>query len=284
MRRRRNRREFLDAPPDPYDWDGEWDTVTPMPRSGGMAFGFSGPSSRRCRPGSAAEDLPLDYLPKERLDVRAFATLETVLEGKPSAYVRLLLGEFNMEDVLKCRPPRIRKISRQLSRQAGYLLSQGIIEEHAEHEIHTMMALFAVLKKNGKGRLIANAKAVNRYFREPFKMELPSLHSYIDYIMQAEVAAVADARCFFYQIPLPEKLKPFFGVRFPKGKRGGLAHYVFNVIPMGWKWSPALAPPLQRGRNGVGGQLCHRRNEGVVRRSKADVSTTSPRHEDGPRL
>ena len=86
-----------------------------------------------------------------------------------------------------------------------------------------------------------NAKPVKEFFKSPPNMELPSIHEVIDFVLSNEVAATADARAFFYQLPLPLLLRTYFGVRVPTASRGrSFDTFEFKRIPMGWSWAPAI--------------------------------------------
>ena len=123
-------------------------------------------------------------------------------------------------------------------RAAAYLLERDVFEPG---QVHCALSIFQVLKKNGKARLVMNAKPVNEFFKSPPNMELPSIHEVIDFVLSNEVAATADARAFFYQLPLPPLLRRYFGVRVPTASRGrSFDTFEFKKIPMGWSWAPAI--------------------------------------------
>jgi hypothetical protein len=218
-----------------------FDIWVPLPRSGASGSGLSSIKRKRVRPPERKplDNLVLDDIPNHRLNLKAVERLYVNDGGVDSTYLDVLMGRNKVADLLLSRPANIRKMSRRMWRSTKYLLEQEILEER--HDILCALAIFQVLKKNGRGRLVVNAKPVNKYFKPPPKMQIPPIHDIISYIMSNEVAATADARAFFYQIPLAEQLRPYFGVRSSKGGRGAVFQSAFTVLPMGWSWAPALA-------------------------------------------
>lgn len=217
-----------------------------MPRSNGIDVGWSYLRHKRIRPTYprvVTSSLTLDPIPSHELNLHAFRELEQARHGTDTIYLRTLLGETDLSQLLLSAPRRIRRLSRRMYATADYLVQQGIAQE--DNAIHSALQIFLTPKKNGNGRLVINARDLNAYFKPPPRMELPSLHEVITYVMRAEVAASADAKSYFYQIPLPSILRPYFGFRVPRHSRGGgFRSFSFSRLPMGWSWAPSLAQHL----------------------------------------
>ena len=77
-------------------------------------------------------------------------------------------------------------------------------------------------------------EALKLHCKRPTRMAIKPLHEYIHEVLQANYASQADAKNYFYQLPLPEALRPLFGAKIPCKKRGGWKTYRFKVFPMGW--------------------------------------------------
>jgi len=100
--------------------------------------------------------------------------------------------------------------------------------------------LFMVAKKNGLGRLVIDARPVNRRMPPPGPMGLPRLHDTIRHILSFSWAAKSDGRSYFYQFPLHEKIRPYFKARLAEW-RGTIHTVQLKRMPMGWSYSPRIA-------------------------------------------
>lgn len=103
-------------------------------------------------------------------------------------------------------------------------------------------SLFLVPKRStpGLGRLIIDARPVNRHQQRPGPMGLPSVAQVIDTVLAMEWAAKTDGVSYFYQFPLNEAVRPAFKARLA-GWRGTIEEVQFKRMPMGWKFAPRVA-------------------------------------------
>jgi hypothetical protein len=100
--------------------------------------------------------------------------------------------------------------------------------------------VFLVRKKNNTGRLIFDARRVNRRMTRPPPMELPRIHDVIRRILSWESAAQCDGVSYFYQFGLHRDIRPAFRARLAGG-RGTINEVQLRRMPMGWTWSPCIA-------------------------------------------
>ena len=115
---------------------------------------------------------------------------------------------------------------------------------------------FFVVKKNGRLRLVLDCRAVNQRFRDPppLKMAAGSTWGNVN-LPPGETLYIAqsDIKDYFYSLPLPRHLQPFFclpGIssqalgdwkvgtdQIHGSGGGGLVYPMFVVTPMGWSWA-----------------------------------------------
>jgi hypothetical protein len=101
--------------------------------------------------------------------------------------------------------------------------------------------LFLVPKKiKTLGRLVIDARPINRRQRRPPPMGLPRINDVIRRILGWEVASSCDGKSFFYQFPLVPEVARYFRTRIA-GRRGSIIEGVLKRLPMGWSFSPAIA-------------------------------------------
>ena len=179
-------------------------------------------------------DVPESRVRLKRLYQRAKA------EGFDADVLRVLLPDDHPDAVA---PPikegrRCRALSRFMIQHWDKMCQQGVVEEGEEYE--DAMALFTLIKKSGKLRLIQNCKPLNQRTARAPEMGLPTLREYKRHVLRAKFVGVCDAKAWFYQIAMPKRLRRHFGVRVTGG-RGSIKNGRLAVIPMGWSWSPALA-------------------------------------------
>merc|ERR1711991_667004 len=81
--------------------------------------------------------------------------------------------------------------------------------------------LFLVPKKDkGLGRLVIDARPINRRQRRPPDMNLPRMADVIRQVLSWDFAASCDGKSFFYQFPLVAGVARYFRTRIA-GRRGG---------------------------------------------------------------
>jgi len=220
-----------------------------LPRSGGLGVSCGGvrrPSGRDPPTSLSGE---LDYLPTSRVSLEELRVLAAELGASAAALDVLSEDEkpglpsgLREETV----PPhtRKRKGHNKLSRMSESnvkLLRASVMEDVEMGTIGAINCpIFTVAKKNKKLRLIMDCRPTNRRHPKPPKMEIPSLHDFITHVMENEIAGSCDAKCFFYQVPIPHRLRSCFTTKI-KHARGGHKRLQMTTLPMGWSWAPYCA-------------------------------------------
>jgi len=105
----------------------------------------------------------------------------------------------------------------------------GVIEpSHAKHNT----PLLAVMKSNGKLRICADLRALNRIC-EKFEWEFPRLDLALTKMTTSTIFSKIDLTSGFWQLPLSQNSRDYTTFRFD-GKT-----WRFTVVPFGWKGAPA---------------------------------------------
>ena len=99
------------------------------------------------------------------------------------------------------------------------------------------LPLFKVPKKTGKARLVQDGRPINARTSRPPPMGLPDLDAIISRAKSHPHMAQADAKAFFYQLPLAPRFRPFFA--FSVGSlRGRFERRQLTRTPMGFNHAP----------------------------------------------
>ncbi|CAE7893669.1 hypothetical protein AK812_SmicGene22743 [Symbiodinium microadriaticum] len=147
----------------------------------------------------------------------------------------------------KLRDPKV--YGAFLGRLARSNLVDFSTQAGAEH-----ISLFFVRKKNGKLRMIIDARRSNQHFRDPDHVQLCTGDTLSRFEIDGEedlTICQADLKDAFYHLSLPESLRKYFvlppidgrylkGVCLPDGTPVGSGLKVFPrlaVVPMGWSWA-----------------------------------------------
>ena len=130
-------------------------------------------------------------------------------------------------------PPTKRPLSRGMMRHENDLVARYDILEAAkwdegrkaaEHVLAVYFAvwitLFLVPKKNNTGRLIGDARSINRMQRRPGDMKLPRIHDMIRTILSMSHASKTDGVSYFYQFEMHPDIRPFFKAGLPVYREG----------------------------------------------------------------
>ena len=166
--------------------------------------------------------------------------LELDLSGEAAEVIDILLSASAFERHLKLGFRPQTRISRFMQQHTTTLKGSGVVEETPRDFGTNYMPVFTVPKKNGTLRLIQDGRHLNRWFDKPPTMNLPRIHDVIDLLMKNEYFAQCDAKSFFYQIPLHESIRKYFGTILGGG-RGELDYTVMTKLPMGFSWAPCIA-------------------------------------------
>jgi hypothetical protein len=140
-------------------------------------------------------------------------------------------------DPTEKRPTRI---SRHMMRHADSMMSYGIVSQSVTPEV--LMPVFTVSKKIPTDlRLILDCRWLNERCERPPPMHLPTIHEVIDYLLDHEWASTCDARSYFYQFHLAAEIQRYFGCRLAAERGMALLDLVFQKLPMGFSWAPAIS-------------------------------------------
>ena len=217
----------------------------------------------RTRTGYSGEPVNLVPLEVERLSLPAegsrTASLETILQGEAESFVHRLHTKLSADGVVMERKvasgltapymdPMLKRNSRAYAQFCRRLQKSGVVE--FQLSFRERVGAFAVAKKNGKQRLVIDARIANLHFEPPEKVRLATGSTFsmveVDDGPAIEVGGVdiADA---FYNILLPESLRGLFalpgirardvGIDKCQGQSVGastLVYPVLRVVPMGW--------------------------------------------------
>lgn len=140
------------------------------------------------------------------------------------------------------RPYRPQKVSRNWDDDDMDMLEKAGVIEAGPSMLDS--GAFKVAKDESWSRFILNCKFFNQLLSEGgFKipaMGLPRLHTILAEALKFEYCATADAKSYFYQIPLHIKMQQWFG--FLAGRRrGAFRRFVMKALPMGFCCAPAIA-------------------------------------------
>lgn len=121
------------------------------------------------------------------------------------------------------------------------------------------IAFFCVSKKQGKLRLIVDARRANAHFTEPAHVDLATGEGLggIELNESDQLCiATADLKDAFYHLSLPEAIRDYFTLNRVKASDVGVTHVQgrrvpptpritprLAVVPMGWSWALSCANP-----------------------------------------
>ena len=134
-------------------------------------------------------------------------------------------------------------VSRAFSRSDIHIINDISLEAPKEAFDFPALSIFKVPKKNGMSRLVQDGRILNKTVTKPPRMGLPDLDGIIAYAASHTHTAQADAKGFFYQIPLSEKIRHFFSFNVAN-LRGKFQTRVFTRLPMGFSRAPFVAQTL----------------------------------------
>ena len=141
--------------------------------------------------------------------------------------------------------PLLRKSSRSYSKLLRRMHSAGMLDFGSEAPT-SEVGLFAVAKKSGAQRMVVDCRQSNLHFRPADHVDLPTSSSIGSLRLAPEEQIYVgqyDLKDCFYQIGLPEKLRPYFGLpcldakRWPEMYEHSVDGRLFPrlaVLPMGW--------------------------------------------------
>jgi len=136
-----------------------------------------------------------------------------------------------------------RGTSRHMLRHLRRLIHYTVVRDINIKDVRCVTNFFTVDKKDKSLRLVVDGRKVNCLMEDPPKMELPSLHEVVDYIMGAKWALSVDGISYFYQIPIGEDVGSMFSAHLSEN-RGTFRTVCMTRLPMGWSWAPAIAQKI----------------------------------------
>lgn len=235
----------LDAgkPPDGITGSGALDELRTKPGYGDCA-------------NLAPMDLDLLSLPKPGSTA---ASMEVIFGEAAEGFSRRLMSKVSADVEVKKRlegceikmpyvDPSIRHCPRKYAEFCRMLHQRGLVEFHTSFK--QQVGVFTVWKKNGKQRLVIDARLANLHFDQPEKVELATGSTFacieVDNGEAIEVGGV-DISDAFYHIQLIPELRPYFappGLKAMEiGDCGGkglgvgphdVVYPCLRVVPMGW--------------------------------------------------
>ena len=195
-------------------------------------------------PASDVEPQPVSRLLGPRGDVE-------IEDFKSSSCLPIAAGREASEASGLVRPfmdPGIRRCSRRYHNLLRKLEKHGILCYGLE--AISFVGMFAVNKKSGKQRLVIDCRLANLYFRAAKHVNLPTASSFARIEVEVDETLFIsqfDLSCAFYQMLLPEFLRPYFCLEPVKASAVGVSmiggSYVspdelifpqMKVMPMGF--------------------------------------------------
>ena len=111
-----------------------------------------------------------------------------------------------------------------------------LIKPYARSAVKSFARYFAVLKSDGiTARSIFNGRRISSFFKSPPTTNLPDIGDVLRIMSESDFLIIGDYRHYFHQYKLPQDIGEFFGLQL------GKESFIYNVLPMGWSWSPRLA-------------------------------------------
>ena len=113
---------------------------------------------------------------------------------------------------------------REYERLLAVMSSKGMIEYSLD--VVETCGLFSVWKKNGRQRLIIDARRANCWFKDPPKTRLSSGDSFARLFAAADLTVElgqTDIQDAFYQLAMPVELRPYFGLAPVRAGRVGVS-------------------------------------------------------------
>lgn len=220
-------------------------------------------SELRAKAGYTAEPMHLAPMDVDSVSLPSSgskaATMSMIFEEEAENFVRRLISKVSAEEKVLQRKrevglgapyvdPLLKNCPRRYGQFCRMLHEKGLVEYGASFK--EKVGAFTVWKKNGKQRLVIDARLANMHFEVPEKVKLATGSTFarieVDDGPQVEVGGVdiADA---FYHIELIPALRPYFalpgiraedvGVKSINGemvKPSTMVYPQLRVVPMGW--------------------------------------------------
>ena len=168
--------------------------------------------------------------------------LESILRMEPSkGYLdplRVIMSRRTFKKQLAGTWRPCQKVSRYMLQHADFMQECGVVEPAGPEASN--MPVFTTPKKDLDLRLIQDGRWNNDHFAKPPEMFLPKIHDVIVQVLSSAYVADADGVSYFYQIPLHEGVRDYFGCRLAGG-RGLFRQMRFCSLPMGFSWAPCIA-------------------------------------------
>jgi hypothetical protein len=141
------------------------------------------------------------------------------------------------------RPATPRSITEHIWHRHIQILHEcGVLIDARERGATPNVTIFAVHKTALKARAIANCINANSWFHPTISPNLPSIPFLIRMAGNFNMPYYfsVDLRHWFYQIPMPDHLRPYFRVHSRRADNT-IRESILACLPMGFSWSPFIA-------------------------------------------
>jgi hypothetical protein len=119
----------------------------------------------------------------------------------------------------------------------------GVMSKVNRERVKHTISYFQVVKKDGRDRLIGDARPINDAQVSPQKMPLADMRDLLAQIAKFSFGGTVDAVSFFYQFSFVNGA--YFALANNE-KRGAPTYFCPDVPPMGWKHMPNIAQRTSR--------------------------------------
>lgn len=213
---------------------------------GDMRLSFEGVRLQRA-PTRAPCKLPLGPVTDYRIDYTALLALP--IPAPPELTDALTwIRTSRLRDTISAHPDfkmaqqeTRNHVSRHLLDDLPALHQSALFARAPWTEFSMEIPLFKVPKTGDEeSRLIGDARGVNRLLPNKINMQLTNLHDLMRRLLSKHVLHQLDARSYFYHFGMSAESSEVFSIRWG-GPRGAFYTSRWNVMPMGFKYAPAIA-------------------------------------------
>ena len=144
------------------------------------------------------------------------------------------------------RQARTRYKNVEMSRYINQLLESGILQRADKKQIRSWCRMWCLPEaKKARKRLIVDPRQLNECVKAQWKelgmhISFPALHEIRAAVWESAFITDFDYKCYYYQIPLEEEVRPYFGVSI------GDEIFWMCRLPMGFCGSVSVANSLSK--------------------------------------
>jgi hypothetical protein len=181
-------------------------------------------------------DAPLDTITVNRMHYEEIRKVARECGAEVDSYLKWVDAPWTAS----VTEARGRRISRRMMTSWDYLLEVNVVEETKDGQCAMDVPMFKVPKKEGTSRLIADCRKINACLVDKVPMQLDDVRNIINEVAKRRHMCQFDGRSYFYQFGLHPDVRKNFTVAIG-GKRGEFRTGRLAVLPMGFKYAPAIA-------------------------------------------